>query len=144
MRVEVNVQIESAIYSQDAMHLHQSYAKPAEKSTQIVAVGFSRCIYHTPNSGLVILNLAYPLLLDIIYPLPTVFETCALRQAVWLGVEVLSFLERRIRSDEMHRLAVYPAQKVEVVAVIECAILEIGLAPSVGGTQGEASMQAIE
>ena len=121
------VQVQAAIGTQDTMHLHQPHAQPAEKCRHIIAIGCASNLNHLPDRGPIVDDAVGPFFVHIFVPAPAVFEARAGCQAVGRGVVVAVFVEGRVGGDEVHRLAVHAAQEVQVVAVIEAAILKVGL-----------------
>lgn len=115
----VDMQIQAAIGAQYAMHLDQPYRHETEESAHILPVGMVRRVDDFIHRAPVIEQGIHPIGMNVLIPGPFIAEFTL------LIMEISLFLKWWISSDEVHGFAIHPAQEVQVIAVIERAVLEV-------------------
>lgn len=63
----------------------------------------------------------------VLLPYPPVLEACAGRQTVWCSVKILSLFEWRVCCNQMNGLTIHGSQEIQVVAVKQCSVFQLGL-----------------
>ena len=123
----VAVQIDAARRFEDSAHLDQPHPHETQIRSHVVAIRQPRPVDDGHHLGPVVLQLVYPLGVDIVVPGPTILEPRPRGKAVGGGVKVPALVERRIGRHQIHRRGVDPPQKREVIAVEQRPVADVAL-----------------
>ena len=119
VRRVVNMQVDAAVIPQNTPHFHQPHAQPTQKRRHILPGRNPRRLNHRPHAGPVVADGIHPFVVNIRLPAPAVGKTSPLGQRVRRGVKIPVLVKRRIGGNELHRAAVHPPQKFQIIAVIQ-------------------------
>ena len=133
----IAVEVEAAVGAEDAVAFHEANAEPDEEGGHVVAGGGAGAVDDGPDGGPVVLDAVEPVGVDVAVPAPAVLEAGAGGEAVGVAWKSRFLLKGRVGGDELDSGAVHTAEEVQVIAVVEGAIGEVG------GGHGDSSPGAV-